>query len=135
MTQEQPVSNSNCRITSTSCLLNHRCSFQISRAYYLTAGKRGFLNVTVHRYPICGPPFFYFFYIDLGLSFWSCLKLFNTVYNENVPQKWWIKKKGGGGSTKRVPMSLSKEMSTDSKACTSGKVSMDLKWGTWIIIS
>ena len=40
MTQEQPVSNSNCSITSTSChLLNHRCSFQISRAYYITAGK------------------------------------------------------------------------------------------------
>ena len=34
MTQVQPVSNSNCRITGTSCLLNHRCSFQISRAYY-----------------------------------------------------------------------------------------------------
>ena len=54
MTQEQPVSNSNCRITSTSCLLNHRCSFQISRTYYVTAGKRGFLDVTVkgneHRF-------------------------------------------------------------------------------------
>jgi hypothetical protein len=33
------------------------------------------------------------------IEFWSCLKLFNTVYNENVQQKWWIKKiknkKGG----------------------------------------
>jgi hypothetical protein len=39
---------------STSCLLNHRCSFQISRAYYITAGKRRFLDVTVkgneHRF-------------------------------------------------------------------------------------
>jgi hypothetical protein len=27
------------------------------------------------------------------------------VYNENVPQKWWIKKKiKKGGSTNRVPM-------------------------------
>ena len=47
---------SNCRITTTntSCLLNHRCSFQISRAYYITAGKQGFLDVTVkgneHRF-------------------------------------------------------------------------------------
>jgi hypothetical protein len=37
MTQEQPVSNSNCHITSTSCLLNHRCSFQISRIEIITA--------------------------------------------------------------------------------------------------
>jgi hypothetical protein len=37
----------NCRITSTSCLLNHRCSFQISRAYYITAGERGGLDATV----------------------------------------------------------------------------------------
>jgi hypothetical protein len=56
--------------------------------------------------------------MDLGLSFWSCLKLFNTVYNENVTQKWWIKKKKKkklikkkkkkkkGGVTNRVPMKL-----------------------------
>ena len=44
MTQEQPVSNSKCRITSTCCLLNHGCSFQISGAYYITAGKRWFLD-------------------------------------------------------------------------------------------
>jgi hypothetical protein len=53
-TRTAPISNSNCHITSTSCLLNHRCSFQISRAYYITAGKRGFLDVTVkgneHRF-------------------------------------------------------------------------------------
>jgi len=33
MTQEQPVFNSNYHSTKTSCLLNHICSFQISRAY------------------------------------------------------------------------------------------------------
>jgi hypothetical protein len=33
------------------------------------------------------------------------LKLFNTVYNENVPQKWWIKKikKKGRGVHKSGP--------------------------------
>ena len=32
--------------------------------------------------------------------------MFNTVYNENVPQKWWIKNflKKGGGSTNWIPI-------------------------------
>jgi hypothetical protein len=43
-----------CNRFTSDKICYHRCSFQISRAYYITAGKRGFLDVTVkgneHRF-------------------------------------------------------------------------------------
>ena len=66
----------NCHITSTSRLLNHRYSFQISHAYYITAGKREFLDVAAkeneHRFK--------------GLFKWESVK----TWNHSLRKKYWL---------------------------------------------